>query len=270
MTMTMMTMYNTTCALFPNNGTFFIVVTASTVHAITLWMFCLFFLGLDKIPSCKKYQILRSNRPDLDATLEKNMQLDWHAIKEQLIGTFVVVPLGVWVLAPVLAWRGTDVCTHMPDTLHIVVHLVALVLACDTQFYWTHRLLHSKLLYRSIHKQHHEYKATNVWASEYFGVIDMILNILPGVIPAVLLGSHFSILLMFTVLRKWQTVQSHAGYNLPWWIDPCNIFDGARRHDFHHSHNMGCYGDWFPFWDQLCGTMDHFNNKYEKGAKEVQ
>ena len=221
----------------------------------------------------QKYQILRSNRPDLDANkLEKNMLLDWHAIKEQLIGTFVVVPLGVWVLAPVLAWRGTDVCTHMPDTLHIVVHLVALVLACDTQFYWTHRLLHSKLLYRSIHKQHHEYKATNVWASEYFGVIDMILNILPGVIPAVLLGSHFSILLMFTVLRQWQTVQSHAGYNLPWWMDPCNIFDGARRHDFHHSHNMGCYGDWFPFWDQLCGTMDHFNNKYavEKGAKEVQ
>ena len=38
------------------------------------------------------------------------------------------------------------------------------------------------------------------------------------------------------------------------YIDPCNLFDGARRHDYHHSHNMGCYGDWFPFWDHACGT----------------
>ena len=133
-------------------------------------------------------------------------------------------------------------------------------------------------------------------------------------IPAIVFGSSFRSLLWFTALRQFQTVQSHAGYNLPWcvcacvrvcvcvcvcvcgalvnvfafffcrrcspmffssfsiflffflffsfffflflhrYIDPCNLFDGARRHDYHHSHNMGCYGDWFPFWDHACGT----------------
>jgi len=45
-------------------------------------------------------------------------------------------------------------------------------------------------------------------------------------------------------------VQSHGGYDLP--LDPLNAWplftDGAKRHDFHHSHNAGCYGDWTPFW----------------------
>ena len=70
-----------------------------------------------------------------------------------------------------------------------------------------------------------------------------VLNILPGVLPALVVRPHFATFLAFTALRQWQTVQSHAGYNLPW--DPLNCFvfkDGAARHDFHHSGNTGCYG----------------------------
>ena len=61
-----------------------------------------------------------------------------------------------------------------------------------TLFYWMHRLLHANgWLYRVVHKQHHEFKATTVWASEYFGIVDMVLNILPGAIPAIAMKSHF-------------------------------------------------------------------------------
>ena len=40
-------------------------------------------------------------------------------------------------------------------------------------------------------------------------------------------------------------------------FDICNrgpFWGGAKRHDFHHSHNHGCYGDWSPFWDWAMGT----------------
>ena len=118
-----------------------------------------------------------------------------------------------------------------------------------------------------------------------------ICNIMPGVIPAFFIKPHFATFLLFTAIRQWQTVQSHAGYHLPW--DPlnCGVFkDGAARHDFHHSGNKGCFGklffvarssdlfvststmawqtyrkfvgsclnfatgDWTPMWDRLCGT----------------
>ena len=52
-----------------------------------------------------------------------------------------------------------------------------------------------------------------------------------------------------TVLREWQTVQSHAG------------FDGGIRQRMallkvrggmiSTTHNVGMYGDWSPFWDWL-------------------
>ena len=257
--------YDDLCTRFHSTSpTLFVVATASILHAITLWSFCAWFLFLDRLPSCKKYKLPRT-RPDLNPKLLKNVQLNASAVFEQLVGTVVVVPLGVWVLCPVLRWRGVHVCDTSVSVPSACVHLLGMVIGCDTMFYWVHRLLHdNKWLYRTVHKQHHEFKGTTVWASEYFGVIDMVLNILPGVLPAVVMGSHFSVLLVFTALRQWQTVQSHAGYNLPWYLDFCNVFDGARRHDFHHSHNVGCYGDWFGFWDWLCGTDVPFNKYLKK------
>ena len=95
----------------------------------------------------------------------------------------------------------------------------------------------------------------------------MVLQVLPGVVPAVLLSSHFVVLAAFTALRSWQTVQSHAGYDLPW--DPCNVWPfsgGSRRHDFHHSHNAGNYGGFFMFWDWACGT-DAAYKRHLRAAK---
>jgi sterol desaturase/sphingolipid hydroxylase (fatty acid hydroxylase superfamily) len=107
----------------------------------------------------------------------------------------------------------------------------------------------------------------HVYASEYFGVVDFMLNILPGVLPALLLRSHLAVVLLFTALRQWQTVQSHSGYDLP--FDPFNrgpFHGGSRRHDFHHSHNSGCYSDFLPFWDWLCSTDGHYRAYWLKHA----
>ena len=123
----------------------------------------------------------------------------------------------------------------------------------------THRALHTPRLYKHVHKKHHEFKATTVWASEYFGVLDFVLNVLPGVVPALALRCHLLTLLGFTAFRQWQTVQTHSGFDLPY--EPTNrgpFYGAARRHDFHHTHNAGCYADFLPFWDWLCGTDRHF------------
>ena len=208
-------------AVYGVSSTSVVVLAASVLHAVTLWGFCLLFLLLDRFPSCRHHRLQRPKLEHLRPDSPKNVALDAVAFREQLLGTFVVVPLGVLLLTPVLAWRGNTICEDENSSTKtgLIMHVVGMVCGCDLIFYWTHRLLHeNKWLYRNVHKQHHEYKATNVWASEYFGVVDMVLNILPGVIPAVVFGSSFRSLLWFTALRQFQTVQSHAGYNLPWCV----------------------------------------------------
>ncbi len=37
----------------------------------------------------------------------------------------------------------------------------------EASFYWVHRALHHPALYKQIHKQHHEYKGTIGFATEY-------------------------------------------------------------------------------------------------------
>ena len=45
---------------------------------------------------------------------------------------------------------------------------------------------------------------------------------------------------------------------------------GASRHDFHHSHNSGCYGDWLPFWDWLMGTDEAYTASWAKQQQTAQ
>jgi sterol desaturase/sphingolipid hydroxylase (fatty acid hydroxylase superfamily) len=297
-------MWQAACRALPSER-WFVVVTASVIHACTLWGFCAFFAALEAAAACRRHKIPR--RPAAVRGLD---ELNGRALREQVLGTCVVVPLAVWLVYPLMRWRGIVVCAPeysgggggdgdgmaAGDWWRLAKDVALMIACCDTMFYWTHRACHaSRFLYKHVHKQHRtcacslslslslsisspvslllhtcqrsytqplttppptdEFKGTTIWASEYFSPADMVLNILPGALPGVMLGVPFSSLMVFTVLREWQTVQSHAGYDLPW--DPCNLWPfskGARRHDFHHTHNVGMYGDWSPFWDWLCGT----------------
>jgi sterol desaturase/sphingolipid hydroxylase (fatty acid hydroxylase superfamily) len=267
----MMGYYSSICNIVKDdylhsNEEMLIVLFATAVHCVGLWGFQMFFWILDKNRLFMIYKLPR-DRPDMDENLPKNIKLNQRAIIEQIVGTLIVVPFAVYCFIPILKWRKmADICNTLPSWFTICRDFVIMLIGCDTLFYWVHRFLHfNGWIYRNIHKQHHEFKGTTIWASEYFGVIDMILNILPGVIPAIICSTHFGVLMLFTFVRQWQTVQSHAGYDLPY--DPLNrgIFSGgARRHDFHHSHNHGCYGDWMPFWDWICGTDLKYKRYWDK------
>ncbi len=43
-------------------------------------------------------------------------------------------------------------------------------------FYWTHRLVHTKLFYTRVHKQHHEYNGTIGFTAEYAHPFEQIVR----------------------------------------------------------------------------------------------
>ena len=132
------------------------------------------------------------------------------------------------------------------------------MMADDTLFYWIHRLLHaSPTLYRTIHKHHHEFKHAVALAVEYAHPVEDLLNALATLAGPLLLGSHAAVAVGYTGIKLWQSIDAHSAVRLPFPLTPWNVLPGmdcAPAHDFHHSHNLGCYGGFFVFWDRLCGT----------------
>jgi len=117
-------------------------------------------------------------------------------------------------------------------------------------------MLHLKQFYW-IHKQHHAFKTNVGLASVYSHPIEGFINTVVTFTGPILLG-HLGYdvplltLWVWYVVRWAETTDAHSGYEFPW--SPFGLFSVAGHHDFHHSHNIGCYGSFFGMWDKVCGT----------------
>eukprot|EP00939_MAST-03C_sp_MAST-3C-sp1_P004056 g4056.t1 len=149
-----------------------------------------------------------------------------------------------------------------PETAYVVFKQVLIsMLLEDFLFYWIHRSLHHRLIYKYVHKQHHEFKENIGVAAEYFHPVEDIFNLIPFLSGPLLQGMHLSTFLVWTVIRISEIVDAHSGYKLPFspWEISMRIQGGADRHEFHHSHNKGSYGSFTKFWDWAFGTDEPYN-----------
>jgi sterol desaturase/sphingolipid hydroxylase (fatty acid hydroxylase superfamily) len=134
--------------------------------------------------------------------------------------------------------------------------------------------LHHKSIYKYIHKKHHTFKESIGIASEYaHPVEDVLANTIPTIGGCLVMGSHVAVLWIWLAIRVAETVDAHSGYRFP--LSPFAMLGfqgGAERHDFHHSHNVGCYGSFTVFWDQVMGTdaafLEYKKKQLQDAAKE--
>ena len=90
------------------------------------------------------------------------------------------------------------------------------------------RLLHHPLLYKHIHKTHHEWTAPIGIVSFYCHPLEQaISNNLPATLGPLIMGSHLSVASLWYVLAIVTSTISHSGYHFPFLPSP-------EAHDFHH------------------------------------
>jgi len=113
----------------------------------------------------------------------------------------------------------------------------------DIPFYISHRLFHTKYLYK-YHKKHHEIKAPVGISALYSHPIDYIFgNLVPIFIPLIFLNIDFVSLHIWTFFTIFATIyESHGGFE--------NL---SEFHDFHHKYFKYNFGT-NVFMDKILDT----------------
>ncbi len=139
----------------------------------------------------------------------------------------------------------------------------------DTYFYWMHRMMHHKNLFKLFHLVHHQSTNPSPWAAYAFHPLEAIIE--AGILVVFLFALpmhrlHFFLFFMFMILYN---VYGHLGWELyPKNFNKTKIgrwINTSVCHNQHHQFFKGNYGLYFLIWDRWMGTLrEDYDTQFEK------
>lgn len=127
----------------------------------------------------------------------------------------------------------------------------------DTWFYWCHRLLHQRLFYKYVHREHHKSVDVNPFSSFSFHFAEAFLLTSWILVVALTVPIYSPVLFVLQFYGMLDNIKSHLGYEIyPSWFQhwPLRWLTTSTYHNQHHAKFHGNYGVHFRFWDRLMGT----------------
>jgi len=176
---------------------------------------------------------------------------------------------------------GVIVCNYLGITqiytdfseygiFYFIFSVIAMIVLHDAYFYWTHRLLHWKPLYK-IHKIHHDSVVTTAFTSFNFHPIEAVVqfSILP--ILMFLFPVHWLSITLFLFYMVIFNLSVHNSYEFyPKGMVRNKVFgqlSTPTHHSLHHKRVNCNYGLYFTYWDRLFGTL---HPEYEEIFESVK
>jgi len=163
--------------------------------------------------------------------------------------------------------------TPLPSLRSIAMKIPLFFIVEDFYFYWVHRALHHKSIYKYVHKLHHTHAAPFGMAAEYAHPIETAILGFGTMLGPILFARHLLTLWIWLAVRLMETVEDHSGYEFPYSPTNCIPFwGGAVHHDYHHKEFEGNYASVFTLWDWVFSTDAGFraSQKQKKENKETQ
>lgn len=166
--------------------------------------------------------------------------------------------------------------TYVYGLWYLPVSILIAMLLQETYYYWIHRLMHHKSLYRLVHQVHHDSHIASPWTSFSFHPLEGMLQ--AAFLPAILLflPMHPAALVIYLTIMTISSAINHLDIE----IYPARFGQhrvgrwliGATHHSLHHKQFRYNYGLYFTFWDQWMGTESPLYKKLfaEKTKKPAQ
>jgi Delta7-sterol 5-desaturase len=175
------------------------------------------------------------------------------------ISIFAVVPLVILKIPSIARHTHfyTDIQAH--GWLYFFIAFPLMFFIHDTYFYWTHRLMHHRSLFRAFHLLHHKSTNPSPWAAYAFHPLEAIVEAGIFVVFLFLMPIHLLHLAIFFFLMIVYNVYGHLGYELyPEGFAKSRVgkwINTSVSHNQHHQFFKGNYGLYFTFWDRMMGTL---------------
>jgi sterol desaturase/sphingolipid hydroxylase (fatty acid hydroxylase superfamily) len=214
-----------------------------------------YFLG------CIPYLMLDLVRPSSAraAKVQKQWYPDARALSRCFLSLFflffgVMLPL-IAFSYPVFRWVGVRREPPLPRADEVVLHVLTCFVIEDFGNYWIHRWLHTPWLYRHIHYWHHQWNTPFSLAATDAHPLEVILLGIPTIAGPVLLSSHLLTTLVWMMLRQYEAIDIHSGYEFRWNLNAyLPFYGGTEHHDYHHYLYSGNYASIFTYCDEVYGT----------------
>jgi lathosterol oxidase len=147
---------------------------------------------------------------------------------------------------------------HEHSIAYFVFTIVAFIVVHDAYFYWMHRFMHWKKIYKYVHKVHHLSTNPTPWAAFAFHPLEAIIEI--GILPIMVFAIpiHPFAILSWVLFQTGMNVLGHLGFELfPKGFTKNTVTqfsNTSTHHNMHHRYVNCNYGLYFNYWDRWMNT----------------
>ena len=144
----------------------------------------------------------------------------------------------------------------LPSWHEVLGQFLVFVYLDDLLFYWAHRALHGRWLFKHVHAVHHRIYTPWAITGNYSHPAEFVITATLALLGPALFHSHPLTIWIWIAWRQWEAAEGHCGYDLP--FSPSLLLpgsDGALHHDFHHAKVRGNYAGFLRHVDTVFGTL---------------
>ncbi len=207
----------------------------------------------------------------IQASFPKNTQLlKEFAYSMSTVVIFSIIGFGLYLS---INAGFTQVYKNISDygVFYLVFSFVLTLLFHDFYFYWTHRFMHHKKVFKYVHRVHHESTNPSPWAAYAFHPWEAVIQALVFPILVFTLPLHPIVMTLFLLYMIVRNVVGHLGFEIfpkGWtrnkWL---SWTTAVTHHNIHHEKFNTNYGLYFSWWDRWMNTED---KSYQQRFDEVK